>query len=122
MCNDNIPHTYDTPAPYGESPLQDALPEMSEKEFEETISLAIKTYGKEAQTQMLFEEMAELQNAMCKLARGRGTVDHVCEEIADLMIMCRQMAQIFGPNLVDTWTDYKLARLKYRLAQNTEQS
>ena len=34
------------------------MPKLSDKEFEETIQLAIKTYGKEAQTQMLFEEMA----------------------------------------------------------------
>lgn len=106
MHTDNIPHTYDTPAPYGN----------------DIIKLAIKTFGKEAQTQMLLEEMAELQDAICKHARGRATADHVCEEIADVMIMCRQMAQIYGPNLVDAWTDYKLARLQYRLAQNTEQS
>ncbi len=74
-AQENVPHTYEAPAPYGEGPLHDALLKMSEKEFDETISLAIKTYGKEAQTQMLFEEMAELQNALCKLARGRGSND-----------------------------------------------
>lgn len=122
MSNDNIPHTYDTPAPYGKVPLYDTLPEMSEKEFDEIISLAIKTYGKEAQTQMLFEEMAELQNALCKLARGRGTADQVCEEIADVMIMCFQMAQIYGYAAVERWANCKIIRLKDRLTQNTNQS
>lgn len=115
----NVPHTFEAPAPYGEGPLHDALPKMSEKEFDETISLAIKTYGKEAQTQMLFEEMAELQNALCKLARGRGTADQVCEEIADVMIMCLQMSQLYGPAAVEWWANYKVTRLKDRLTQNS---
>lgn len=91
------------------------MPKLSDKEFEETIQLAIKTYGKEAQTQMLFEEMAELQNALCKLARGRGTAGDVCEEIADVMIMCLQMAQIYGPKAVEQMAQYKMRRLKNRL-------
>lgn len=118
-AQENMPHTYEAPAPYGEGPLHDALPKMSEKEFDETISLAIKTYGKEAQTQMLFEEMAELQNAICKLNRGRGSNRDVCEEIADVMIMCLQMAQIYGLELVEGWAEYKIARLKDRLMQNS---
>ncbi len=68
---------------------------------------------------MLFEEMAELQNAICKHARGRGTADQVCEEIADVMIMCFQMAQIYGPKLVEGWAEYKIARLKDRLNATT---
>ena len=118
-AQENVPHTYEAPALYGEGPLHDALLKMSEKEFDETISLAIKTYGKEAQTQMLFEEIAELQNALCKLARGRGSNRDVCEEIADVMIMCLQMAQIYGPELVEGWAEYKIARLKDRLTQNS---
>ena len=90
-------------------------PKISEKEFDEVIKLAIKTYGKEAQTQMLFEEMAELQNAICKLNRGRGTAGDVCEEIADVMIMCLQMAQIYGPKAVEQMAQYKMRRLKDRL-------
>lgn len=109
-----MPHTYD-PAPPYEVGAKPDLPKISEKEFDEVIKLAIKTYGKEAQTQMLFEEMAELQNAICKLNRGRGTAGDVCEEIADVMIMCLQMAQIYGPKLVEGWAEYKIARLKDRL-------
>lgn len=114
-AQENVPHTYEAPAPYGEGQLHDALPKKSEKDFDETISLAIKTYGKEAQTQMLFEEMAELQNAICKLNRGRGTAGEVCEEIADVMIMCLQMAQIYGPKAVEQMAQYKMRRLKNRL-------
>ncbi len=91
------------------------VPDMSEKEFNEIISRAIETYGHEAQTQMLFEEMSELQNALCKLSRGRDTADHVCEEIADVMIMCFQMAHIYGTKQVEQWARRKMVRLKQRL-------
>lgn len=90
-----------------DKPLSTDFPKISEKEFDEVIKLAIKTYGKEAQTQMLFEEMSELQNAICKLNRGRGCNSDVCEEIADVMIMCLQMAQIYGPKLVEGWQNTK---------------
>lgn len=83
--------------------------------FDEIIRLAVKTYGNEAQTKMLFEEMAELQNALCKLSRGRDTADHVCEEIADVMIMCFQMAQIYGTKQVEQWAQHKIVRLNERL-------
>lgn len=113
-AQENVPHTYD-PAPPYEVGTKPDLPKISEKEFDEVIKLAIKTYGKEAQTQMLFEEMAELQNAICKLNRGRGTAGDVCEEIADVMIMCLQMAQIYGPKAVEQMAQYKMRRLKDRL-------
>ncbi len=116
MDEKNIPHTYEAPAPYSNVASNgDTFPKMSEKEFDETILLAIKTYGKEAQTRMLFEEMAELQNAICKHARGRATAGDVCEEIADVMIMCLQMTQIYGPKAVEQMADFKMRRLRDRL-------
>lgn len=95
--------------------IADAEKKMSRNEFDEIIRSAIATYGKEAQTQMLFEEMAELQNAICKLNRGRGTEGDVCEEIADVMIMCLQMAQIYGQKAVEWMAQKKMRRLRDRL-------
>ena len=46
---------------------------------------ALLLFGTDAQIKMFFEEAAELQNALCKLARGRDSADHVAEEIADLV-------------------------------------
>lgn len=94
-----------------------SLLNMNGKDFDETILRAIQIYGKETQTQMMFEEMSELQDALCKLFRGRDTVGHVCEEIADVMIMCFQMAQIYGPAAVEYWAQFKMNRLKERLEQ-----
>ncbi len=107
-------HTPDPAATYARQTSAE-LPKMTDKEFDETIQLAISTFGKEAQTRMLFEEMAELQDALCKFARGRTSPGHVCEEIADVMIMCLQMAQIYGSASVEQWTHLKMHRLRHRL-------
>ena len=115
--HDSVPHTLDPATPYGK-PVCTEVPKMNDKEFDEIIQLAIQTYGKEAQTQMLFEEMAELQNAICKLSRGRATVGDVCEEIADVMIMCFQMAQIYGVTRVEQLATFKMRRLADRLGYN----
>lgn len=93
---------------------------MNSKEFDEAIRLAVATFGREAQTQMLFEEMAELQDAICKFNRGRDTSNHVCEEIADVMIMCLQMAQIFGAEDVERWAAQKMHRLSERLKEQKQ--
>lgn len=114
MNIDNLNLTSDPAVQYGPALSRD-IPAVSEEEFDETIRRAIKTYGKDSQTQMLFEEMAELQDALCKLARGRDTRANVCEEIADVLIMCLQMAQIYGPKAVGNWINIKISRLKNRL-------
>lgn len=116
MAADNVPHTYDAPAAYGK-PLADPLPEISAAECDEIIRQTILVYGHEHQIHKLFEEMAELQNALCKLPHGRATADDVCEEIADVMIMCLQMANIYGEKRVEFWANLKMHRLKARLQQ-----
>lgn len=91
------------------------MKQLSDSEFDAIITDAIETFGKESQTAMLFEEMAELQQAICKHARGRDTIDHVCEEIADVVIMCIQMAKIYGNNMVTNIGNEKMLRLQQRL-------
>jgi NTP pyrophosphatase (non-canonical NTP hydrolase) len=91
------------------------IPCYTLQEVRDILKLAICTYGEKAQTQMLFEEMAELQDALCKLARGRDTIPHVQEEIADVLIMVLQMAEAYGMPVVQTWFNAKLKRLKERI-------
>ena len=95
---------------------------MTDEELESIISRNIAANGKETQTLKLFEEMAELQDALCKHAQGRATADHVCEEIADVMIMCLQLAYIHGIKNVENWASRKLRRLEKRLNNNDSNS
>lgn len=82
---------------------------------EEIYKKAIAQYGVEPQRKMAIEEMAELLNAMMKFDRGRNTVDDIIEEIADVTIMMRQLAIIYGQKAVDLQIDYKTQRLAKRL-------
>lgn len=75
---------------------------------------ALDTWGTEAQVSMVFEEMAELQNAICKYRRGRCTVEDVAEEVADVEIMLEQLKLIF--TLEPKVSDYRQEKLR-RLAQ-----
>lgn len=76
---------------------------------------ALTHYGEESQTRMLFEEMAELQNAICKRARGRALLRDVVTEIADVMVMCQQMALLYGYDAVMEEYHVKITRLALRL-------
>ena len=48
---------------------------------------ALNKWGAEAQTLMVFEEMAELQKELCKHTRGRDNREAIAEEIADVQII-----------------------------------
>ena len=76
---------------------------------------AILAFGPEAQVDMLHEEVGELLSAINKYHRGRVTKQEVITEIADVMIMCGQMAFLFGPDEVQAEKERKLIRLQQRI-------
>ncbi len=82
----------------------------------ELYRLAISTYGVEAQTLMVMEEMAELQKELCKHARGKDNQFAISEEIADVLIMLDQMMVLHDcESIVAQYKADKLERLKERL-------
>lgn len=89
----------------------------------DTLRGALDTYGADAQTLMLFEEMAELQKELCKHARGRDNREAIAEEIADVQIMLAQMTMLHDcAVLVDEYIAIKLDRLRKRLKANNEKA
>lgn len=67
---------------------------------------ALSCYGAQAQITMVFEEMAELQDVLCKFLRGRidgDTLANIAEEIADVGIMLDQMAIEFKVERVEQY-------------------
>ena len=96
---------------------------MTKEEYE-VYYQALNKWGVESQIKMLFEEMAELQNAICKYFRKRNNMYDVATEIADVQIMAEQMSILFGKELVDSEKKRKFERLKNRLgtAENTQTS
>lgn len=82
----------------------------------EVLQRALDTYSSQAQIVMVFEEMSELQKELCKYLRGRGSFEHIAEEIADVEIMLEQMKMLFC--CTDDVRDVrrrKVERLKVRL-------
>lgn len=81
------------------------------------LNKAIETYGVEDQLRMVFEEMAELTQAICKNLRGVDNLNNVVEEIADVEIMLEQIKMIYDIEQweVDIQKKAKLIRLAERL-------
>lgn len=85
------------------------------------LNSAIDTFGVPNQINMLFEESAELIDALCKYRRGRCTAENVVTEIADVLIMAEQMAIIFGEDAVEKEKKRKLNRLQVRIDYENKQ-
>lgn len=82
---------------------------------------AIKAYGKESQTLMFFEEVAELEKEICKNNRGKDNLDAITEEIADVEIMLEQIKIMYDVprSQVDLVIHDKLERLKKRIGYHS---
>ena len=77
---------------------------------------ALAAWGADAQTLMVFEEMAELQKELCKHARGKDNREAIAEEIADVQIMLGQMMILHQcERLVEAYRSQKMERLARRL-------
>lgn len=82
------------------------------------IEKAVEVFGREHQIDMAIEECAELIDALCKYRRGRVERGSVITEIADVQIMCAQLAYIFGSDAVVLERVYKLQRLNDRIEKS----
>lgn len=85
---------------------------MEKKERIELYNKAIDTWGVEAQRNMAFEEIGELITALAQDRRGRVTKEEIITELADVTIMCEQLATILGYDDYEKEIDRKLIRLR----------
>lgn len=82
---------------------------------------ALTAWGADAQTLMVFEEMAELQKELCKAARGKDNREQIAEEIADVEIMLEQMKVLHDcAEAVTAYRESKLRRLAIRCGADAE--
>jgi len=79
---------------------------------------AITHFGIKAQIDKTVEELAEVTEAILKHKDGRDSDNHVCEEIADAIIMLEQMQEFYGFDEVEDWREIKLRRLQNRIDNN----
>lgn len=81
---------------------------MDKQNLFETV---ITKFGFDAQKAMAIEECAELINALCK----ESADEDIITEIADVQIMCEQLAIIYGKEKVRQERLRKLMRLHKRI-------
>lgn len=73
---------------------------------------AIAKWGVGAQKNMAYEEIGELLTALARDDRGRVTTEELLTELADVTIMCEQMAYILGFEDYEKEIERKLIRLR----------
>lgn len=78
---------------------------------------ALITYGDRKQMVKCLEELAECQQAICKIILGGENFDHLAEEIADATITLEQMRLLF--NINDRVCEYMDANVQ-RLDRNLQ--
>lgn len=77
----------------------------------------IRQWGTKSQMGIAIEECSELITELIKLGRevNGSDADSICNEIADVEIMMKQLRMIFGDERIDEIKERKLQRMKQRL-------
>jgi NTP pyrophosphatase (non-canonical NTP hydrolase) len=80
---------------------------------------ALNKYGVAAQDDIAIEEMSELTKAIIKVRRynNSDTYENLCEELADVFIMCEQILMSLDRDKVQSYINSKLERLNERLGE-----
>lgn len=75
-------------------------------------------YGFTSQADMLCEESAEYMVALNKLRRGKSEAyEHIKEEVADVLIVARQLRYLLGYENIDRIISQKLDRQMKRISE-----
>ena len=86
--------------------------QISYEERKKVYMNALITYGDRKQMVKCLEELAECQQAICKILIGGENFNHLAEEIADATITLEQMRLLFNINDdVCSYMDAKVQRL-----------
>ena len=85
---------------------------MEKSERLKLYNAAITRWGIGAQKNMAYEEIGELLTALARDDRGRTTTEDLLTELADVTIMCEQLAFILGFDEYEKELDRKLIRLR----------
>lgn len=89
------------------------MEKVTYEERKATYKVALRKNGTDTQVMMAIEEMSELTKEICKLFRGKPTLDDLADEIADVLITMEQLKLIYDVgDMVDDRIAYKIQRLQ----------
>ena len=85
------------------------------------VAQSIEHYGIENQSTVCMEELAELIQAISKEKRGKHSMMHLTEEIADVEICIEMLKQMYGvqEHAVNAWIRKKQEREVKRMMDGT---
>lgn len=91
------------------------MKQLSQQE-QEVLAEAINKFGRHTQEVLAIQEMSELIKVITDGMRGKPDIEHMAEEIADVVIMCHQLCLIhnIGNSSIGKYAKRKLDRLKER--------
>lgn len=99
------------------------MKQITYEERRKVYNKALAAYGDCMQMVVAVEELAECQQAICKILRGGEDFNHLAEEVADATIMLEQVRQMFNINdKVCEYMDAKVTRLEERLERRTDET
>ncbi len=95
---------------------------MDNKNKEELTSLVWEQNGASNQLIVTIEELSELIKELTKLARGKGVIDNIAEEIADVKVTVFQVIYMLSidEDFVNEVEDKKWVRLSNEYIGNKE--
>lgn len=90
---------------------------MTQKQEQQYIKEMIDTLGKETTLVIAMEELAELQQQVSKLYRGKGNIENLTEEIADVCICIDLITKVSGvkEEQLESWINKKMERNHLRI-------
>ena len=90
---------------------------ITPKQKQEYTQEMIDTLGKETTLVIAMEELAELQQQVSKLYRGKGNLENLTEEIADVCICIDLIMKVSGitEEQLESWINKKMERNHLRI-------
>jgi len=88
--------------------------------MEDILKKSAEHYDLDFHRYMAIEEMSELTKELCKNRRGKDNLEHIAEEIADVLITIDQLIICYNcEELVNTIRNMKINRLERRMEMDS---
>lgn len=85
---------------------------MEESQYLDIFKATLKKWGEGAQYDQAIEECAEFIAALKHYKRGKVTEEAIIDELADVILMSRQIAYMLGEERIEQAIEKKIVKLR----------